>query len=425
MRIPRALGIALSLAATALAVSACGGTTDADLLAGTQVRASPAALPSRELPFALASQPMSATDVAALPRPSVAGAGTLGDYDAPAVMYGVWDPRRGVALRAFGLSDRGARVPANPNMSFRIASITKTFTATAVLLLVQDGKVRLDAPVARYVGALVDPLPGGSTATVRRLLNMTSGFPDYGGRGDGPFATSVLTPHRVWTPTQVVGAAARYAPDQPGAFNYSNTNYAILGELVARVSGMPYGTFVLRRILRPLGLDHTTIPSPENTPRVAMRGYLDATWASFSPPPPPQVRAAGRAGEDVTDWSTSSAGAAADGVSTLSDLARWAASDFGNALLRPRLRAERMRRVPSGHLLRGSSYGLGLQIERGWHWHVGEIFGWESLAMSNPRTGQVVVVTRNACCGSAFENYLVAREAMPALAPVVDPVYRR
>lgn len=412
----------LALAAVAaLALTACGGATAASPTATGTVAKPPRGEPL----FALTTQPMSAHDAAALPIPDVVDAGPLGPYDAPAVMYGVWDPARGTAVRAFGLSDRAARVPADPAQSFRIASVTKTFTATAVLLLVDDGKVRLDAPVARYVGHFVDPLAGGRTATVRRLLNMTSGFPDYGGRGDGPFATSVLTPQRVWTPAQIVRAAARYAPDEPGAFNYSNTNYVVLGELVERVSGRPLGAFVRRRILVPLGLRHTHVPSPTRTLPVAMHGYLDASWASFAPPPPPRVQAAGRAGADVTSWSTSAAGAAAGGVSTLADLARWAASDFGDVLLRPRTRAERLRRVPSDHLLRGSSYGLGLQIEHGWHFHVGEIFGWESLVLARPSSGQVVVVTRNACCGSAFENYLIAREAMPSLAPVVDPVYRR
>jgi len=406
--------------AVGLVLPACGSTVAAPLAI---VAASK--LPRGEPLFALTTQPMSAADVKALPVPRVVGAGPLGPYDAPAVMYGVWDPSRGMALRAFGLADRNAGIPASPEDSFRIASITKTFTATAVLLLVDDGKVDLDAPVARYVGELVAPLAGGDTATVRRLLNMTSGFSDYGARGDGPFATTVLTPSRVWTPAQIIQAAARYPPDEPGVFSYSNTNYAILGELVARVSGMPFGTFVRRRILAPLRLRHTRIPSPTSTPPVQMRGYLDATWASFTPPPSPQVRAAGRAGEDVTSWSTSSGGAAAGGVSTLSDLARWAAADFGDVLLRPRTRAERLHRVPSSSLFKGSAYGLGLQLERGWHWHVGEIFGWESLLLANPRRHQVVVIMRNACCGSAFENYLIARAAMPSLAPVVDPVYRR
>jgi D-alanyl-D-alanine carboxypeptidase len=366
------------------------------------------------LPFALPSQPMSAPDLAALPPTDVVGGGAVGRYDAPAVMYGVWDPARGSALRAVGVSNRATGALASTDQTFRIASITKTFTATAVLLLVDDGRVRLDAPVADYVGRLVDPLPGGRSATVRRLLNMTSGFPDYGARSDGPFTTSALTPQRIWTPAQLVRTATRYSPDAPGTFNYSNTNYVILGELVARVSRRSFGDFVRRRILLPLGLRHTSIPSPTRTAPVALHGYTDASWGS-----------AASAGQDATSWSTSSAGAAAGGVSTLDDLARWAAADFGDALLSSRTRAARLRRVPSGHLLRGSAYGLGLQIEKGWHFHIGELFGWEALAMASPRTGRVVVVVRNACCGSPFETYLTARDVMPALAPVVDPVYHR
>jgi len=407
-----------------LGLTGCGGS----VLRASDVAAPPSADAARVKPvrptFALARAPMAAMAAAHLPTPPrVAGAGQLGSYAAPAVLYGVWDPRRGVALRAFGVTDRVTGAPANPSMTFRIASITKTFTATAVLLLVDDGLVKLDAPVSRYVGKLADALPNGRTATVRSLLNMTSGFPDYGGRGDGPFATSVLTPQRVWTPAQIVRAAAGFAGNAPGTFAYSNTNYVILGQLVEHQSGMSYAAFVKRRILQPLGLRHTRIPSPAQTLPVQLRGYLNATWPAFTPPPSAQVLAAGRAGEDVTAFSTSSAGAAAGGVSTLGDLARWAAADFGDALLSPRTRAQRLRTVPANSLLRGSSYGLGLQVEDGWHFHVGELLGWETLAMGNPSTGQVVVVVRSACCGSGFENYLTARRAMPALAPVVDPVY--
>jgi D-alanyl-D-alanine carboxypeptidase len=422
-RLRRLLGLLL-LAVPAL--SACGGNGAA---ASPETLAPPARTPVllHVAPaFPLAAAPMSPAALAALPTPpNVAGAGPLGRYQTPGVLYGVWDPRRGSALRAFGLANRRTGAPMRTGQSFRIGSVTKTFTATAVLLLVDDRRVDLDAPARLYVGSLIDALPGGEQVTVRELLNMTSGFADYGGAGDGPFATAVLAPHRVWTPTQVVQAATRYASNDRGTFAYSNTNYALLGVLIRRVSGMSYGAFVRRRILRPLGLRHTRIPSPAVTPPVATHGYLNATWPSFFPPPPRAVRAAGAAGEDATDWSTSAAGATANGVSTLGDLARWAAADFGNVLLSPRTRAARLATVPAGSLLKRSAYGLGLQVERGWHFHVGEIFGWETLAMGNPRTHQVVVVVRNACCGSGFENYLTARAAMPSLAPVVDPVYGR
>ncbi len=424
----RSRGVAALAVLLTFGLTACGGAVlRASDVAGPATAATPAPAPGSVQPlFPLASAPMAGAAAARLPAPPrVAGAGSVGAYAAPAVLYGVWDPSRGFALRAFGVADRATGARATADMTFRIASITKTFTATAVLLLVDDGRVRLDAPVSRYVGHLADALPNGRGATVRSLLNMTSGFPDYGGRGDGPFATSVLTPGRVWTPAQVVALAARVPGNPPGRFAYSNTNYAILGQLVARVSGMSYAAFVRRRILLPLGLRHTSIPSPTHTEPVRLHGYLNATWPAFAPPPSAQVLAAAHAGEDVTGFSTSSAGAAAAGVSTLADLGRWAAADFGDALLRPATRAQRLRTVPADALLRGSSYGLGLQVEDGWHFHVGELLGWETLAMANPRTHQVVVVVRNACCGSGFENYLTASRTLPALAPIVRPLYGR
>jgi len=420
----RSRGIgALAAMLAALGLTACGSATVLTVPSGTSTTTAPVVHPQPAFP--LATAPMSARAVARLPTPlRVVGAAAVGPYQAPAVLYGVWDPRRGMALRAFGVSDQRTGARATPDESFRIASITKTFTATAVLLLVDDGEVQLDAPAARYVGSLMDGLPGGHTVTVRRLLNMTSGFADYAGRGDGPFARSALAPQRIWTTPQLIDAAARGYPNPPGRFAYTNTNYAILGDLIERVSGMSYAAFVKQRILVPLGLRHTRIPERSVTPPVQLHGYLNGTWSDFDQPPPANVQAASRPGQDVTSWSTSVWGAAADGVSTLGDLARWAADDFGDVLLKPATRAARLRAVPASPIFKGSSYGLGLPIERGWHWHVGEIYGWEALAMGNPTTHQVVVVVRSSCCSSAFENYLTARHAMPSLAPVVDPVYR-
>lgn len=406
----------------ALGLTACGSA----VLQAPSATSAAAPVVHPQPAFALTSTPMSARAAARLPTPiRVAGTATVGPYQAPAVLYGVWDPRRGTALRAFGVSDRRSGARATPDESFRMGSVTKTFTATAVLLLVDDGEVKLDAPAARYVGDLMDALPDGPVVTVRRLLNMTSGFPDYAGRGDGPFALTALDPQRIWTTPELVRTAASYYQNPPGVFEYSNTNYAILGDLIERVSGTSYAAFVKQRILVPLGLRHTVIPEPSVTPAVQLHGYLNGTWADFSPPlPPSRIRVASQPGRDVTSWSTSVWGAAADGVSTVGDLARWAADDFGDVLLKPATRAARLRAVPASPIFKGSSYGLGLLIERGWHWHVGEIYGWETLAMGNPSTHQVVVVVRSACCSSAFENYLTARHAMPSLAPVVDPVYR-
>ena len=295
MRSPAAVALVVL---TTLGLTACGSAVlHAPAGATTPATADVAvALPVHPA-FTLTRTPMAASASSHLPTPPhVAGAGTLGRYAAPAVLYGVWDPRRGMALRSYGLANRQNGTPANPNLSFRIGSVTKTFTATAVLLLVDDGRIKLDAPVSRYLGTLANALPNGRRATVRSMLNITSGFPDYGDRGDGPFATSVLAPQRVWAPAQIIGVAAGLTGTPPGSFAYSNTNYVILGQLVVRESGMAFGTFVQKRILKPLGMRHTVIPSPMQTASVQLHGYLNATWPAFTPPPSAQTLAAAQAG---------------------------------------------------------------------------------------------------------------------------------
>ncbi len=168
------------------------------------------------------------------------------------------------------------------DQSFRIGSVTKTFVSTAVLLLVDDGKVDLDAPVARYVGDLTAKLPHGRTATVRHLLGMTSGFPDYTNLPTGPFGRLVLHSKKVWTPAELVAAARKERSTPPGTVSYSNTNYIVLGELIRRVTHRPMDRFISARILKPLGPTHTVIPSPGTTAKPSTHGYLNARWAEYA-----------------------------------------------------------------------------------------------------------------------------------------------
>jgi D-alanyl-D-alanine carboxypeptidase len=365
------------------------------LVAGAAVAA-----PADPLPFKLATRPMSAADSAKLPVPVIANLNanplkrTYGFY------YGVWAPVHGVFQTGYGYSNAAAKRPAGPGQSFRIGSITKTFTATAVLLLAERGKVDLDRPVAAYVDGL-GKLPGGSVATVRQLLNMTSGFPDYTNSGAGPFATLILHPHRVFTPQELIDFAATLPATPRGKFAYSSTNYIILGELIENVSHTSFGQFVKRNILVPLKLDHTIIPDQEVTAPVSSHGYLNARWNEFDPQPSQAVKDAVKPGMDVSDWSSSVGGAAGNGVSTMRDLARWAASDFGDSLLSPAMRAQRLTMVDASSVLPSSTYGLGIEGIAGttWHFHGGEIFGWESELVANPATRQVAVASANACCG--------------------------
>jgi D-alanyl-D-alanine carboxypeptidase len=357
---------------------------------------------------------------AKLPKPHSTWLRTPGVSQSNGFYYGVWAPVRGVYTKGYAVSNVKAKRRATASQSFRIGSITKTFTAVAVLILADRGRVNLDKPVATYVHGL-GKLPGGRTATVREVLNMTSGFADYTVAGTSPFAQMVLDPQRVWTPQEVIDYAATQSATPRGKFNYSSTNYVILGELVTNVSHVSLGRFVKRKILTPLKLKHTIIPSPTVTAPVASHGYINASWDEFTPPPSQQIQDAFTPGLDVTKWSTSIGGAAGNGVSTLRDLARWGASDFGNSLLSPKLRAERLTMVNGGTAFPGSGYGLGIESINGWHFHSGEILGRETVLFANPTTHQVVVASANACCGMARSIFTRAAGAFPVgLKPVAD-----
>ncbi len=217
---------------------------------------------------------------------------------------------------------------------------------------------------------------------------MTSGFPDYTDSAAGPFGQALIAPQKQWTAKELVAAAS----DEPGhpARHASPTATPTTSSSATwsrSVTGQDYAAFVKDRILDPIGLADTIIPSQTDTGAVGTHGYLNEGWAAFADTPPPAVLAAGGAGRDVTDMSTSVGGTAGNGVSTLADLARWAAADFGNVLLSASSREARTTFGPPGAVLPDATYGLGLQELAGWHFHGGEILGWESERDGQPDDG--------------------------------------
>ncbi|MEE8551350.1 MAG: serine hydrolase [Gemmatimonadota bacterium] len=149
--------------------------------------------------------------------------------------------RRVVLHESFGWSDREERRPMERNSLFSIKSMSKPFTAAAILMLVEDGKLSLDDPVSRYV-----PTFTNDSTTIHHLLTHTSG---YAGLGDTEDFASLKEWVEDW---------ATEVPTRPfGEYSYSDFNYAALGYVVEAVSGVPVETFIEEQILRPLGLDET------------------------------------------------------------------------------------------------------------------------------------------------------------------------
>jgi D-alanyl-D-alanine carboxypeptidase len=249
-----------------------------------------------------------------------------------------WSLRRGTGDLA-----SAARIP--PGASFRIGSVTKTYLATAVLGAVGEERISLDDTLAKWLPGVL-PRLDENAITVRMLLDHTSGVPDPSPRllaHPGLFGTGAVTP------AELVGKARRLAPvAAPGKeFSYSNADYWLLAMVLERATGQTYTEQIEGRVLRPLGLTHTVLPS--NTTRLPspfLHGYAPRPGE-----PPLDVSAFN------SSWGSSSGGI----VSTTGDLDRFASALLGGRLLAPAelARMKRGVRVPANPM-GVSVYGLGL-----------------------------------------------------------------
>jgi CubicO group peptidase (beta-lactamase class C family) len=182
-----------------------------------------------------------------------------------------------VWVKSAGVRDLAARAPVTPDTLFRIASMTKSFTALSILKLRDEGKLSLDDPVARYVPALAElpyPTKDSPRLTIRHLLTHSEGFPEDNPWGDRQLAQSDDT-MRAWLRAGIPFSTA------PGtAYEYSNYGFAILGQVVARASGRPYADYVRDKILLPLGMRASTFDMnavPRDQATVGYR-WEDNTW---------------------------------------------------------------------------------------------------------------------------------------------------
>ncbi len=366
---------------------------------GTSVGNASDAARSSQLP-ALPTKPMGAVDrarVTAVVRELLSQ--ERYKTEVPGLLIGIWSPTQGVYRAGFGQADLGspARRP-KPSDSFRIGSVSKTFTATVILQLVDEGRVSLAGTVRTYAPALARRYPAIGSRTVAQLLGMRSGLPEY---ANDAVKLQSSNPQRVWSANQLIALGMRSGPVKPAGGRtsvYTNTNYVILGQIAEAVTKTRFDRLVRQRLLAPLRLRDTVYPLPTDTrlPAPFTRGYVGPGGAEEIQ----QLGGSVEAGADVTRWNPSWGNAAGMMISTIDDLARWANGVSGNALLSPRLQRLRLATTPMDASFR---YGLGiLKLLPGGRWvgHEGGIPGWSTWALKDPRTGTVVVTSVNACCGS-------------------------
>jgi len=261
----------------------------------------------------------------------------------PGAVLGVIVDGELVFVKAAGVREKTNDAPVTPDTVFRIASMTKSFTAMSILKLRDEGKLSLDDPVSRYVpevATLRYPTSDSAVLTIRHLLTHSEGFPEDNPWGDRQLAQSDKT-MRDWIRTGIPFSTS------PGtAFEYSNYGFAILGQIVAKVSGRPYADYVRDNILLPLGMKSSKFEMSEVPREHIALGYRreDNAWK------PEPILAHGSFGAMGGLWTTAP------------DLARYVA--FLMSAFPPRDEADR------GPIKRSSAR----EMQQVWRWSPGSAF---------------------------------------------------
>lgn len=288
---------------------------------------------------------------------------------------GTWTGTSGV--RAAGGDD-----PIQTADHTRIGSLTKTMTATLLLQLVQEGRVSLDDRIDRFV----PDAPNGS-ATLRQVADMTSGIPSY--TASESFDRKFFAdPESVWTPTELVDTAKALPPSFPPGqgWEYSNTNYVLLGLVIEKVLAKPIGEVFADRIFTPLGMDESSWPGGSvEIPDPHLDGLTD------------QGQPDGQT-VDSTRWNPSFASTAGAVISTVDDLQTWGEALFtGQGVLNPptqQLRRDSILTSPPPNTAT-SGYGIGIGNRDGWWGHDGDFPGYNTSLFHNYDSDTTIIIVIN------------------------------
>ncbi|WP_269504986.1 serine hydrolase domain-containing protein [Burkholderia sp. IMCC1007] len=383
--------------AVGIAVTACGGDVNSD-------------------------EPAYATEA----RPQINA--LLAQTMTPGAVVYVQSPH-GNWLASFGTAVRGTNTPIPTNAHFRIGSVTKTWTGTVILQLVQEGKLKLTDHVSQYVANV----PNGDSITIEQLLTMRSGLYNY--------STSLAfnqtldaQPDKVWTTGELLSIAENQPVYfAPGAdFRYSNTNTVLLGLIIEQLTGMSAADAIRTRLFAPLGLTETSLPPQDNTalPAPAPHGYQwgtnTETIDSDALSPARQAAAANGTLQptDVTTVNTSWAWTAGSGISTATELGAYVQRMVGGGYLNADLQAQRLASCTSTDPSdpAAASYCMGLAKFGTFYGHTGEIPGFNTFAGYDPLTQTTIVTWTNTAAapdGHAPANQ-IARIIMGELSKAAD-----
>ncbi|MGV3710887.1 MAG: serine hydrolase domain-containing protein [Gemmatimonas sp.] len=371
-----------------------------------QAPRSAAALPSGKLsslapPPAFTDPDRSAKLAVAFPEIDRIMAAFATRSNVPGIAYGIIIDGKLAHVGVSGLREVSSKALVDTATVFRIASMTKSFTALAILQLRDAGKLSLDAPAERYVPQLARLRYATSDApriTVRDLLSHSAGFPEDNPWGDQQLAATDAQLSRM------IESGIPFSTSPATNYEYSNFGFAILGRIVQNVGGMPYPQYIRTRVLQPLGMTVTTLQAADVKPVLLAHGYRrqDGAWLEEA---------------QLPDGSFGSMGGMLTSVSDLSKwvglmLSAWPARDGAEAgpLKRSSLREmQQVIRYNGGTAVRdatgtpvlsagGYGYGLGVRQNCGFRVavsHTGGLPGFGSLMKWLPDYGVGIVAMGN------------------------------
>lgn len=297
----------------------------------------------------------------------------------PGVFIALYIPGRSPYVKSVGYADLRTKAPFQLPDKFRVGSNTKTFVVTVLLQLADERKLSLDDPISAFnIGVQV---PNGRNITIRELCEMRSGL--FEAYNTPQFNKLNLTPQTRIAPQQLVRWAVAQKPlFSPGTkYNYSNTNYIILGLIIQAVTHDTIGNQIRKRLLKPLALNDTSFPDNANMPTPYARGYgLDSKgdWKDVSVDIPPSL--------------TWAAGAM---ISTVPDMTRWVKSYVLGTVNSKAMQRQRLRCLPTG-LGKGLDFGLGIGCSSGWYGYTGGLPGYHTAAYYLPSKGITLIAFVNA-----------------------------
>ncbi|MEP6560464.1 MAG: serine hydrolase domain-containing protein [Nakamurella sp.] len=289
--------------------------------------------------------------------------------------------------RSAGYADLSTQSPFRPAHHVRIASITKSYTATAVLMLADQQGIALTDTLSSFVPGVAN----GEQITVENLLGMTSGIYDF--TSDEAFLAAFdADPTMAWSDADMLAVIARHDPlFAPGTeVSYCDSNYALLGMIIAKVTGKPPGQFITTEVIDKLTLPHTSYPTDTTIPDPHPTGYVPPVTDPNAPfdnaAAPPKV---------VTELNPAVPSTAGAMISTLDDLRTWGSELASGSLLTPQTQAARLEYRPFPGQKVNIGYGLGCERLNEFVGHNGAILGFSTVVMRRPQVDVTIAAVAN------------------------------